>query len=154
MHKIVVAIVVGALSFSSLPALAQDNAETLVAGMRKAEMTYKELMAIMGRSISMMQDGVITQNRELVEQGANIIFTHPAPDHPPWAIMELQDQDGFKQALLTYDKVLDENTNEILKATRNREWINATAALSQLQTSCVSCHLQWKDKAQKWPRRH
>ena len=62
-----------------------------------------------------------------------------------------EDQAGFKQALVTYDKVLDENTNDILKATRSRDWMAATGALSQLQVSCVSCHAQWKDKAQKWP---
>jgi hypothetical protein len=60
-------------------------------------------------------------------------------------------QTGFKQALVTYDKVLDENTNQILKATRSQEWMAATGSLSQLQDSCVSCHAHWKDQAQKWP---
>lgn len=149
MKKLATALIVTALL--PLPMQAQETAENLVAGMRKAEMTYKELMTIMGKSIGMMQEGVLTQNRELVEQGANIIFTHPAPSHSPWAIMKPEDQGGFKQALVTYDKVLDENTNEILKASRQRDWLAATGALAQLQTSCVSCHLQWKDKAQKWP---
>lgn len=135
-----------------LPLMAQDKAEELVATMRKAEMTYKELMTIMGRSIGMMQEGVLTQNRELVEQGANIIFTHPAPNHTPWAIMEPQDQEGFKQALVTYDKVLDLKTQSILKGSRSRDWFAASAGLSELQTACLSCHVQWKDKALKWPR--
>lgn len=149
MKKIATALLVAALFPLSIQA--QESAENLVATMRKAEMTYKELMTIMGRSIGMMQEGVLTQNRELVEQGANIIFTHPAPNHTPWAIMKAEDQEGFKQALVTYDKVLDNDTNDILKATRGRDWLAATGALSQLQTSCVSCHMQWKDKAQKWP---
>jgi len=149
MKKILSALL--AATLLSTPLLAQENAEALVASMRQADMTYKELMTIMGRSISMMQDGVITQNRELVEQGANIIFTHPAPNHKPWSIFESKEQEGFKQALLTYDKVLDADTNQILKATRGKDWLAATSALSQLQTSCVSCHIQWKDKAQKWP---
>lgn len=136
---------------AALPLAAQDKAEALVASMRKAEMSYKELMVIMGRSIGMVQEGVLTQNRELVEQGANIIFTHPAPNHTPWAIMQSQDQEGFKEALVTYDKVLDLNTNAILKGSRSRDWFAGRAALSELQTACLSCHVQWKDKAQKWP---
>ena len=96
-------------------------------------------------------DDAVDHAVHLFEQGANIIFTHPAPNHSPWAIMKPEDQAGFKQALVTYDKVLDENTNDILKATRSRDWMAATGALSQLQVSCVSCHAQWKDKAQKWP---
>lgn len=149
MKKIAAALIVTALL--PLPMQAQETAEKLVASMRKAEMTYKELMTLMGKSIGMMQEGVVTQNRELVEQGANIIYTHPAPNHQPWDIMKPEDQAGFKQALLTYDKVLDENTNEIVKASRQRDWLSAAGAVAQLQTSCVSCHLQWKDKAQKWP---
>lgn len=134
-----------------LPLMAQDNAEALVASMRKADMTYKELMVIMGRSIGMMQEGVITQNRELVNQGANIILTHPAPSHSPWVIMEPQNQEGFKQALVTYDMVLDIHTNEILSGSRKGDWDAAKEGLMQLQTACISCHVQWKDKAQKWP---
>lgn len=135
-----------------LPLAAQDKAEDLVAGMRKAPMTYAELMRIMVHSIGMMQEGVLTQNRELVEQGANFMFTHPAPSHSPWAIMAPQDQQGFKEALVTYDKVLDVNTHAILKGSRGDDWFAASTALAELQTSCLSCHLQWKDKAQKWPR--
>lgn len=56
-------------------------------------MSYKELISNMGRSIGMMQEGVLTQNRELIEQGANMIFTHPAPNHSPWAIAQPQDQE-------------------------------------------------------------
>ena len=144
MKKILYTLLVAALL--PTPILAQQDAEALVASMRVAEMTYKELMQIMGRSISLMQDGVITQNRELVSQGANIIFTHPAPNRKPWAIFEAKDQEGFKQALLTYDKVLDANTTEVLKASNGRDWLAAAEALSRLQSSCVSCHLQWKDK--------
>lgn len=35
----------------------------------QTDVTNKELMIIMGRSLSLMQDGVVTQNRELLAQG-------------------------------------------------------------------------------------
>jgi len=90
--------------------------------MRTADMTYKELMSIMGRSISLMQDVVITQNRELIAQGANLIFTHPAPSHKPWAIMESKkDQAGFKQALVAYDVVLDMYAKSVVDASKVRD---------------------------------
>lgn len=149
MKKIAAALLVTALL--PLPMHAQDSAEKLVATMRRADMTYKELMTILGKSIGMMQEGVLAQNRELVEQGANIVFTHPAPNHTPWDIMKPEDRAGFKQALVTYDKALDENTNDILKASRNRDWMAASGAVAQLQNTCVSCHTQWQDKAQPWP---
>ena len=124
-----------------------QSAEKLVASMRKADMTYKELMAIMGETISTMQKGVLTQNREMVEQAGQFIFNHPAPNHAPWDIMPDADQAGFKSALLAYDKVLDVNTQAIIDASNAREWIKASEALSTLQNTCVACHSQWQDKA-------
>lgn len=148
MNKLLTALLAVALMPS--PALAQETAEDMVAAMRTADMTYKELMAIMGRSISLMQDGVITQNRELIAQGANLIFTHPAPSHKPWAILESQeDQASFKQVLLAYDKVLDAYAKSVVDASKVRNWMEAANALSNLQSACVSCHLPWKDKAIK-----
>ena len=71
-----------------------QSAEKLVASMRKADMTYKELMAIMGETISTMQTGVLTQNREMVEQAGQFIVNHPAPNQAPWDIMPDADQGG------------------------------------------------------------
>lgn len=148
MNKLLTALL--AIALLPTPALAQQTAEDLVASMRIADMTYKELMTIMGRSISLMQDGVITQNRELIAQGANLIFTHPAPSHKPWAIMESKaDQEGFKQALLAYDVALDVYARSVVDASKMRDWLGAADALSSLQNACVSCHLPWKDKAIK-----
>lgn len=44
--------------------------------------------------------------------------------------MKPEDQACFKQALVTYDEVLDEKTNEILKASRQRDWLAATRAMA------------------------
>ena len=137
-------LVVGSTSYT------QESAEQLVASMKKADMTYRELMANMGRSIGTMQNGVLTANREMVEQGAYFILNHPAPKHAPWAIMPSSDQAGFKSALLTYDKVLDINTKAVVQASNQRDWIAAGEKLAELQGACVSCHVQWQSKALKW----
>lgn len=134
-----------------IPAHSQETAEQLVATMRKADMTYKELMGSMGRSLETMQHGVLTMNREMVEQGAYFIFNHPAPNHAPWAIFQPSDQAGFKSALVTYDKVLDEHTKDIVKSANLRDWLKASEHLSALQGACVSCHVQWQQKAMRWP---
>ena len=131
-----------------LPAFAEQDIEALVASKRAVEMSYRELMHIMGNSLNLMQTGLVSQNKELVEQGANIIFTHPAPKEKPWKIMRQEDQDAFKKVLLSYDKVLDDRTKDILSASRQKDWVAASESLAQLQYACVSCHMQWKHKAQ------
>jgi hypothetical protein len=134
----------------SLPvALAEQNAEALVASKRPADMTYRDLMQILGRSLNWIQDGVLLQNKQLVREGVNVIVNHPAPRHKPWMIMETADQEGFKQSLLAYDKILDAKANAVASATEKTDWLEASAALAELQTACISCHTQWKHKARR-----
>ena len=47
------------------------------------------------KPFSTMQTGVLTQNREMVEQAGQFIFNHPAPNHAPWDIMPDADQGGI-----------------------------------------------------------
>jgi|GEM_PF-819464 len=149
--KLVTPVIALALSFAvSLPAaLAQQNAEALVASKRPADMSYRDLMQILGRTLNWVQDGVLVRNKQLVREGSNMIVNHPAPRDKPWSIMETDDQEGFKQALLTYDKRLDAKANAVIAAAEKSDWLEASAALAELQTACVSCHTQWQHKARR-----
>lgn len=134
----------------SLPsALAQQDAEALVASKRPADMSYRDLMQILGRALNWIQDGVLLQNRQLVREGVNVIVNHPAPRHKPWTIMETAEQDGFKQSLLAYDRLLDAQANAVAAAAEKSDWPQAAGALAELQMACVSCHAQWQHKARR-----
>ncbi len=128
-------------------ALAQKNIEELVASKRPADMNYRELMQILGRALAWMQDGILLENKQLVREGVNVIVNHPAPRHKPWTIMETVDQEGFKQTLMHYDKVLDTNANAVASAAEKMDWLQASASLAELRAACVSCHIQWRHKA-------
>jgi hypothetical protein len=145
------ALIALALSFAiALPAaLAQQNAEALVASKRPADMSYRDLMQILGRALNWIQDGILLQNKQLVREGVAVIVNHPAPRHKPWTIMEAADQESFKQALLAYDKIFDAKANTVAAAAEKSEWLEASAALAELQTACVSCHTQWQHKARR-----
>lgn len=132
----------------SLPvAQAQQNADALVAGKRQADMSFRELMQILGRGLGWVQDGVLLQNKQLVREGVNVIVNHPAPRNKPWTIMDPANQDEFKQVLMTYDKTLDAKANAVASATEKSDWLGASASLAELQATCVSCHTLWKHKA-------
>ena len=125
------------------------SAESLVASKRAADMTYRELMQILGRSLTWIQNGIVLENKQLVREGVNHVIHHPAPNHKPWTIMGKADQEGFKQALLVYDPAMGIYANEAAAAAEKGDWFEATAASARLQTSCVSCHAQWKRKVQR-----
>lgn len=124
----------------------EDAAESLVSSMKKADMSYRQLMEVMVKSLNMMNEGIIRENKQMVEVGANFIFTHPAPNHQPWSIMKKEDQTGFKQSLVAFDKILDVNTESIVQAAKKEEWIEANKASHDLMNSCMSCHAMWRHK--------
>ena len=61
----------------------------------------------------------------MVEQGVNYILYHPAPRHKPWTIMQKRDQAGFKQSLLAFDKLLDQQAQRVLETMNSNNWQEA-----------------------------
>lgn len=140
-------LVVIAISLMTASYAEDKTAEALVASKQKADMTYRQLMEIMGDASSMMHKGVIRENKQMVKEGANIILTHPAPNHRPWTIMPEEDQDGFKQSLLAYDKILDSKARRVIDRAEQGSWVEASSSLHELNAACISCHAMWRQKA-------
>lgn len=125
------------------------NADELVKSKTKADITYAQMMAQMGEAYKMIQSGILTQNKQLVEMGVYLIDAHPAPNHKPWSIMPKMNQDSFKKTLLSYDKLLHDSTSEILQALDEKDWIKVNEKAYQLSTHCISCHSVWQNKTIK-----
>ncbi|SFM42103.1 hypothetical protein SAMN05421721_10556 [Ectothiorhodospira mobilis] len=125
----------------------EGTAEQLVAGMDKADMSYRQLMEIMGVASGMMHEGILRQNKQMVQEGAETILTHPAPNHVPWEIMPEEHQKGFKASLVKFDRLLDRYTEATAEAAAKGDWPGASQSLQDLNTSCVTCHAAWKDRA-------
>lgn len=122
------------------------NADDLVKSKIKADITYAQMMAEMGEGFGMIQKGILTQNKLLIKSGVYMIDAHPAPRHKPWSIMASQDQEDFKQTLLSYDKLLHGATSEILQALDEKDWIKVNEKAYMLSTHCISCHTTWQNK--------
>lgn len=123
---------------------AEDAAESMVASKKKADMTYKQLMQIMGNASTAMHEGIIQENKQMVVEGVTFILTHPAPKHKPWDIMRDEDKEGFKESLLSFDKTLDEQAIRVRDAATQDNWIEANKALSGLNELCIGCHSMWR----------
>ena len=124
----------------------ERTADQLVASKRQADMTYRQLMEMMGASLAMIQQGLVRENAELTKTAADMIIKHPAPNHKPWTIMAEADQAAFKQSLLSYDKVLDGEATRIAQAAVAGDWLKASQSAYALTNACISCHVLWKHK--------
>ncbi|HID29942.1 MAG TPA: hypothetical protein EYP19_08055 [Desulfobacterales bacterium] len=142
-----ISIVLFASLLFSLSHAEERTAEQLVASKQKADMTYRQLMEIMGGASAMIHEGIIRENKQMVREGADIILNHPAPKHKPWTIMKEPDQEGFKNSLLTFDKILDTHAGHAADEAGKGNWLDASKAAHELTTSCITCHAMWKYKA-------
>lgn len=125
----------------------ERTADQLVASKRQADMTYRQLMEVMGASVGMIQEGIVRENAELTKTAADMILKHPAPNHKPWTIMTDADQAAFKQSLLSYDKVLDSEATRIVEFAAAGDWLGASQSAYALTNACITCHVMWKNKA-------
>jgi hypothetical protein len=124
----------------------ERTADQLVASKRQADMTYRQLMELMGASLAMIQEGIVRENAEMTKTAAEMSLEHPAPSHQPWRIMAEADQAAFKQSLLSYDKVLDSKATRIADAAAAGDWLGASQSAYELTNACITCHVMWKNK--------
>ena len=143
--KIITTLTLSALSGVSLYAQ-EKTADDLVKSMKKADITYAQLMQGMGMAKNNIDGGIISMNKLLVERGIDFIRTHPAPKQKPWVIMAQNDREGFKSMLVYYDKKMDEDVEAIEKAIKSKDWQKALEASNELSNSCISCHVSYKNK--------
>jgi len=123
----------------------EKSAEDLVQTMKKEDITYAQLMSGMGMAYDNIQKGVLSMNKLLVDRGIDFIRTHPAPKQNPWLIMEEKDREGFKTFLVEFDAKMDEDVAIIEKAVQDKDWFGAYEASHELGTSCIACHLSYKN---------
>lgn len=126
-----------------------ENADQLVESKTKSDLTYRQIMQNMGEAFTMIQKGILTQNKLLVETGVYNIDAHPAPKHKPWSIMPKELQNDFKKALPSFDTLLHDTNSEILQAIDAKNWIEANQKAYELSNHCMSCHSLWQDKPTK-----
>jgi ABC-type nickel/cobalt efflux system permease component RcnA len=123
-----------------------NNANELVKSKQKSNMSYKQMMMQMGEAYKLMQTGLLTQNKELIALGANMIQNHPAPKTKPWLIMPKDMQDDFKQTLIAYDKLLHEGISNIINSLETDDFATINANIYELSNHCISCHSAWQNK--------
>ena len=124
----------------------QQSAEHLVASKEKSDMTYKQLMVVMGSSFGTLQEGILRENKQMVMVGAEFIQHHPAPKHKPWIIMREEDQQDFKKTLLAYDQILHDHADKLVEAAQKENWVEAGNASNDLMSACITCHAMWRNK--------
>jgi len=121
------------------------DADQLVNSKEKSDMTYKQIMQRMGEAYNMIQRGILNENEELVKLGASMIDNHPAPKQKPWSIVKKEDQQSFKQTLISYNTLLHQSASNINNSLKNKDWHSVNKEAFMMSNHCISCHQAWKN---------
>jgi len=128
-----------------------DSTQTVNGIVRRkhaSNMTYRQMMQQMGESFKMVQTGLLTQNRDLIRTGADMIQHHPAPKTKPWLIMPEEEQEAFRQSLIAYDKLLHQSAAAIIDAL-DGDIYEINNRIFEMSNHCISCHQLWQNKTIK-----
>ena len=125
------------------------NIEQLVQSKTKSDMSYKELMEKFGTAYSMIQEGLIREDKIFIEMGLDTIQNHPTTKNNPWEIVKAKDTEAFKATLLYFDEQLHKSTLDITNSLKTNNWIEINKKIFNLSNNCINCHIIWKDNLDK-----
>jgi len=122
-----------------------QNIEALIQSKTKSNLTYKQIMEQFGEAYLKIQNGVMLQDKDMIEDGLNKIQNHPTTKNNPWDIVNTNDIQAFKESLLYYDALLHSGATDITNSLKNDDWIEINKNIFKLSNHCVNCHIIWQD---------
>ncbi len=146
MYKAILFALIACVSLSANAT--SHDADQRFADMQKADMSYRQLMELLGEASAMIHLAILRENKQMVKQAAIIITGHPAPLQPPWLIVPQADQADFKATLMAFDPLLDRHAEAIASHAEKGDWPAAAQALSELNATCIGCHAIWRQRVQ------
>lgn len=132
----------------------QTGAESMderFANSERSDLNFKQLMEGFGEGTVLMQEGILRQNKLLVDRGSKLILGHKPPYHQPWIIVAKENQEAFKQMLRANNPVFHQSPEAIATAAKQGKWPQAQQKMNDMTASCVACHTVWKNKVVGYP---
>lgn len=92
-----------------------------------------------------INEGIFTQNFDLIEQGAANINDHPPLSDESRSLVQSTLGERMSQ-FGTYDKVVHGTADSLRKAARNRDMNRVMKHYNVIQQGCVSCHAAFQEE--------
>lgn len=137
-----------AILLATSPGLsAHDDFESTFMAKRKADISFAQLMQIMHQATSMMLDGILYENKEMVALGAHLLDEHPAPALGPGVAIVPERRKAFEGVMPAYDKIFHGAAHRVRDAAAKGQWNEAYAGYREITDACVACHDVWRPHA-------
>jgi len=132
------------LGLSACGSAAEDAAST-TPGQDNAEMTLKEIMVGLGEDSARVGDGIWVEDFEAISVAAEAIAKHPlVSDAERTSIQGVlgEDMPNFAKG----DKAVHDTAMAMSEAAKAQDMALVLARNAQLQSECVACHTNFRDR--------
>jgi hypothetical protein len=116
-----------------------------MAGKKESDLTMMQVMHDLAFQLNRVEFGIMTQNRRMIEEGANAIATHPMPKGGIKPYLK-KNQDQVKAVIPAMDATIHGSAADIASHASVAPMKDLQALYSVMAENCVSCHSVFRDQ--------
>ncbi|MBF0171574.1 MAG: hypothetical protein HQK87_10915 [Nitrospinae bacterium] len=136
-----------ALLLVAAPAFAQeghDHHATHADHAAPSGLTMKQVMGDLAAQLGRIQQGLLSGNRYMVQQGAEAIAAHPAPDGGIKPYVK-KNAERLKETIPVMDRQVHQTATELAEKAMTAPMGELAAMSATITGGCVGCHDLFRD---------
>lgn len=116
-----------------------------MAGKKESGLTMMQVMHDLAFQLNRVEFGIMTQNRRMIEEGANAIANHPMPKGGIKPYLK-KNADQIKAVIPAMDATIHGSAADIASHAAVAPMKDLQALYSVMAENCVSCHSVFRDQ--------
>lgn len=116
-----------------------------VAGKKESDLTMMQVMQDLALQLHRVEFGIMTQNRRMIEEGANAIANHPMPKGGIKPYLR-KNAEQVKAVIPAMDATIHGTATDMASHAAVAPMKDLQALYSVMAENCVSCHSVFRDQ--------
>lgn len=136
----------GAVKGDAKPDAHAHNHDTPeLAGKKESDLTMMQVMHDLAFQLNRVEFGIMTQNRRMIEEGANAIATHPMPKGGIKPYLK-KNAEQIKAVIPAMDATIHGTATDMASHAAVAPMKDLQALYNVMAENCVSCHTVFRDQ--------
>ncbi|MBF0292119.1 MAG: hypothetical protein HQK86_08185 [Nitrospinae bacterium] len=116
-----------------------------VAGKKESDLTMMQVMHDLAFQLNRVEFGIMTQNRRMIEEGANAIANHPMPKGGIKPYLK-KNAEQIKAVIPAMDATIHGTATDMASHAAVAPMKDLQALYNVMAENCVSCHTVFRDQ--------
>ena len=132
------------LLLAATPAFAEEGHDQHASHAASSGLTMKQVMGDLAANLGRVQQGLVSGNRYMIEQGAEAIAVHPAPDGGIKPYVK-KNADKIKETVPAMDKAVHQTAAALAEKAMSAPMEELADMTAMITGGCVGCHALFRD---------